>query len=294
MKTMRNEMSMKQFNISNLKNEYGLSCIEDYILYLLSEKKSEWEGIFCESFLCFDKVLEFISHGQSYSHFTGVPRLQETAEKLGLIKLTFINDEIFSYELVKNEIFLFQVSEEFIKEKFNKVFWRNDHFMLFQYRGDGEFDYINDIPSCVGKISTLKMSEIYAKTIIKIDICENSYDDYKKGYQEIFTKNLLYEEGKYDKAAINFEILRDAIGISKVMVKRMEAFVRMFCESFSAYNYYNFLSDNYVKAEYMRVRGKEMNGVNNMINEIEEEDKKFKENLIEAVQTIMKSQNICI
>ena len=278
---------MEHFDIRYLKNEYGLSCIEDYTLYLLAKKNDYWQQVFFESNLAFNKVMELIDQGQTYSYFTGVPRLQKTGENLGLLNLSFYKNDSFPCELAKNKIFAMQVSEAFMKERFNKTLWRNDHYILFQYIGDDVFEYMNDIPPSVGSITTKEMEEIYANKIITIEICESFQSDYKDLIQQLTKKMMLKEnESKYKKEKITFEKLRDAIGISKVLVKRMEAFVHMLGVAFSASDYYDFLSDYYIKSEYMRAKGICNVEIPNIIKQVEEKDECFQQDLMEALQKI--------
>lgn len=276
---------MEEFNINYLKNEYGLSCIEDYILYLLAQRTNNWQQIFFESYLPFCDVMECISKDQGYSYFTGVQRLQRTGEMLGLLKLSYYTNDNFPREFVEDKIFAMQVSENFVNDKFNTTLWRRDHYMLFQYKGNNTFEYINDIPKNVGCITTKEMSEIYERKIIVIEVNNVVQSNYQQLIQQLATKVILSRsERRYAEEDISFERLRDAIGINKVLVKRIESFIGLLDIPFSASNYYEMLCNYYIKAEYMRVRNADRIAVPIIISEIEEEDRRYKNELIIALQ----------
>lgn len=93
---------MNQFNIKYLKNKYGLSCIEDYVLYLLVQKNRSWQQIFYKSFLEFSEILELMNSGQTYSCFKGIARLQEVGQSLGMLKLAYCKNNYFPYKEIKN------------------------------------------------------------------------------------------------------------------------------------------------------------------------------------------------
>ena len=76
---------MRQFDVKYLKNEYGLSCIENYILYLLAQTNGIWQQIFVESYIRFSEIFECLNCGQTYSYFKGIPRLQETGDRKSVV-----------------------------------------------------------------------------------------------------------------------------------------------------------------------------------------------------------------
>lgn len=274
---------MEIFNTDNLKNEYGLSCIENYILYLLAQNNNSWQQIFYESILPFNNIMRLMIEGQTYSFFTGVPRLHRTCEKLGLLELSFYTDNNFPAKLVKNKVFLMQVSGEFMKKKFSMSPWRKDHYILFRYIGNDVFEYMNDIPPSVGRLTSMEIQRIYEKNIIMINILENVHCDYKALVKKFKEKLLSANDiQNYNEEDITFEKLRDAIGISKVLVKRAEAFINMIGVPFFT-NYYSFMCNYYIKAEYMRARRYNDCEALKMLKEVEKEERHFKQNMLDAV-----------
>ena len=122
-------------------------------------------------------------------------------------------------------------------------------------------------------------------SIIRIEVCERDKLNLEKiigqCIERIESRN---DCDEYNNGEITLEKLRDAIGISKVIVKRMEAFVQMLKPTFCVDEYYDFLSKNYIKAEYLRLKGKGNEEVSKIINEIEEKDICFANDLIKELK----------
>lgn len=102
---------MERFSINRLLNEYALSCIENYLLYLISEQRTDWSLIFWESYLPFRQIMKLIEMGQDYSHFNGVRRLQSIAEQQGICKLKYLNSDSLPKEIIYNYVFAMQVKK---------------------------------------------------------------------------------------------------------------------------------------------------------------------------------------
>lgn len=278
-------MSTKQFDLNYLRNEYGLSCVEDYVLYLIAQNNN-WEQIFVDSYLTFEEVLKKILSGEDYSHFSGVPRLQKTGEELGLFRCKFYEYVTIPFEVVKDSVFLMQVSEEFVKDTFNKTFWRSDHYMLFRDKGGGYFEYLNDIPPSIATISEFELSKIYTGKIIKIDIHNSCMIDCRKLIQQCLDRingKCLDCVDSFDHATLRQ--LRDAIGITKVLVKRMERLLQLFDSTFSLNDYYIYLQDYYIRIEYMRMKKKCDSEIPDMIKAIRDKDRFFNKQIRNLLQT---------
>ena len=70
----------------------------------------------------------------------------------------------------------------------------------------------------------------------------------------------------------------------KVIVKRMEAFVQTLNTSFNTSEYYNFLSNAYIRIEYLRLKKKESESGFKVIEEIEKRNKYFEYELIKELK----------
>lgn len=88
-------------NKTLLKKEYALSCIENYLLVILSQKYECWQSVFSESFMRLTDVIDSLGSA-GYSYFEGIPRLHTTAMEQGYVQLEYIEGEgIFDNFLLK-------------------------------------------------------------------------------------------------------------------------------------------------------------------------------------------------
>lgn len=80
-----------KFQESYFHNEYGLSCVEDYIIYILCKDTSDWPKIFYKSYYDIEEILNYLLfEGQEYSSIKFIERIQTTLINdgmLGLIQL---------------------------------------------------------------------------------------------------------------------------------------------------------------------------------------------------------------
>jgi hypothetical protein len=57
-----------KFQESYFHNEYGLSCVEDYIIYILCKDTFDWPKIFYKSYYDIEEILNYLLfEGQEYS-----------------------------------------------------------------------------------------------------------------------------------------------------------------------------------------------------------------------------------
>lgn len=285
---------MGKFDCNRLLNEYALSCIESYLLYLISEKRSDWPLIFSESYLPFIKVVELFREGQNYSHFKGISRLQKVAERYGFCKLKYVKDGKLSSELIYKDPFAMQVNREYMRSKYGKELWRDDHYIFFKYSGNDEFNYINNIPVDSGNMTISKILDIYDGCIITFEM-DPFAKIYKKEILGECIKNIIIQIEKKDEnnihntiemKEISLEDLRDIIGVSKIIVKRMEAFVKAYDTMFCLSEYYNYLSRWYIKLEYARLKKDISIQTSDIIAEINDKDNLFSQNLLKKAKEI--------
>lgn len=269
---------MVWFNCNDMKTEFGLSCIENYVIYLLSQKNVYWAQVFASSYLSLDRVMEQLKEGQSYSYFFGVERVHKIAVKQGKCNLEYYKIENLSDEIICNMgTFLVQVKETYMQDKYRKKLWRSDHYILVRYRGDNTFEYINDNPLDCGVITLVELKALQADNIIKLEICENSQRENSEIVEQLKSciSNQLKEETEYYKIIFNdlsVEQLRDGVSIVKVLIKRMEALFAILGEKEFLSDYYSYLSKCYLKIEYMRLKKVPMEDIVNLLSEIREKD----------------------
>ena len=137
-------------NADDLKKGYALSCIENYLIYLLSQKKYTWEYIYYKSFIKLKEIIRGLNSGQGFSNYKGVERLQVIAEDLGLVSLKEFpcNTNLSSFT---KKWYAIQVTNQFMLKKYNYRPWRDDHHILMHniFRNN-QVEYLNDVPLDTG------------------------------------------------------------------------------------------------------------------------------------------------
>lgn len=105
-----------KFQESYFHNEYGLSCVEDYIIYILCKDTSDWPKIFYKSYYDIEEILNYLLfEGQEYSSIKFIERIQTTLINDGMLGLIQLNlEEIERIE--PGDIFLMELKESATKE----------------------------------------------------------------------------------------------------------------------------------------------------------------------------------
>lgn len=280
---------VEKFDCNSMKNEYGLSCIEDYVLFLISQKLPYWPQIFVRSYLTFEYILQLLINGQDYSRFKGIDRLQVIGMQQGICALTIYDvKEFLGIETRNKGTFAIQVAEEYMLDRYKKKLWRDDHFILIRYKENDIYEYMNDYPLDSGVISLNKLNQIYRKKIVKIEIKDDGYISKEQLVEEAL-EWIDFQRGKitnctYSFNSITLEQLRDAVGILKVLVKRMEAFMLWVGEMLDLSEYYNYLCKAYMMLEYMRLKNPKNVEILNLIKEIREKDFYYSQKIYKQLQ----------
>ena len=281
---------MEKLDCKKLLSAYALSCIEDYYLYLISEKITDWALLFSESYLPFRQVIKLFKEGQDYSHFSGIPRIQKIGEKHGICKLDYFEYEQIPQHILRNKVAAIQISEKYMKDRYDRVLWREDHYILFKHSYGKIYEYLNNIPPDCGQMSECQIEEIYAGSIILFNM-----GIYNRTYKEIVNEchshivkqmGIMKDATKDEYADISLVQLRDSIGITKVLVKRMEAFMQLFDVTCNLTEYYEYLNKWYLKIEYLRLKNKREVEVKEIIKEIEHNDMIFSKLLFRNMNKI--------
>ena len=127
-----------KFQESYFHNEYGLSCVEDYIIYILCKDTSDWPKIFYKSYYDIEEILNYLLfEGQEYSSIKFIERIQTTLINDGMLGLIQLNlEEIERIE--PGDIFLMELKESATKELLNINTWRRDHYIMCYKRKEGD------------------------------------------------------------------------------------------------------------------------------------------------------------
>ena len=135
-----------KFQETYFHNEYGLSCVEDYIIYVLCKETFDWPKIFYKSYYDIGEILNhLLFEGQEYSSIKFIERIQNTLINDGMLGLIQLNlEEIVGIEPEK--FFLMELKESATKELLNINAWRSDHYIMCYKNTNGRYAYVNDRP----------------------------------------------------------------------------------------------------------------------------------------------------
>lgn len=285
-----------KFSKDGLMDGYALSCVESYVLYLLKIREPQWRAIFYKSYMSFTNILdEFIYNNAEYARFTSIERLQITGQELGLINYSYIKKEILSSELEHKDSLIICINPEYIKQRYGTNLWRDDHFILIKKGEDGDYFYLNDNPKDDGELSKEQIIRIYTGKYIEIDIPRNTIVNtkdllkafVKRMQMEYNNQSLMYPDYLISVFRDRLTVLRDALGILRVSIKRAIMFSKWYDSDINGKEYIEFLDRIYLKLEYMRLRkGSNEKEINDIMKEIIEKDSAFREYLIERIQAI--------
>ena len=118
--------------------------------------------------------------------------------------------------------------------------------------------YLNDIPVDSGTMQLWEAQELSVGSIIQFELKDDINDEKVKELITIAKSSIkaLTRSGKEDIKfdGLTFEIARDVVSITKILVKRQGAFIRLFEKSFDESSYYNYLASVQTKLEYFRLR----------------------------------------
>lgn len=266
----------KQFyNLSVFDDLHGLSCVENLLLYIMKLSQYSYQHLFYNSFMNFDDVLDaFMNENEVYANFTKVPRIQDTAVDIGVVEMNLcdslnLDDETDRYMLIS-------VKPEYIKDKYNVELWRNDHYIMIQRNGN-QYRYINDNPRDIGDISIEKLYSIFDGKMIRFKIKGDIRPDCREQLRRRFIcnlKSLDYGINLQKFAMTDWKLLRDALGIYRILTRRLYDFSSLYMSAEFILPQIKYLDKQYMLVEYMRKKNKiDSIAIDNIIEKVREYEK---------------------
>lgn len=224
-------------------------------------------------------MYSYLCKGKGYSYFKGIPRLQDVAFEQGMCSLEYVED-VSDISTMNDEYYAVRVTNDYMLEKYNYKPWRDDHHILFHNLvHTGMVEYLNDMPADSGEISLEEANSICANEAIIFRVKDMVNLDFDK-IIETGRNSFITSSSHIDNIAINYdnftyEIARDAVSISKVLVKRQQDFMQLFDKSFNEAEYYDYLSSVQTKLEYMRLRKADISKCADLISEALVNEKEY-------------------
>lgn len=205
--------------IDGIKGAKGVSCVEIYLLALLSFRNIDERCLYSDSYIGIGETLnEFIGKRRSYASYLGKPRLQTVAKELGLISLQTFERGTQTH---KFDHILYEVSPSY-KKGGALAPWRADHYLLW---------HENAFYDCYPP-SRLTVKEVFndlADTCIGIDIHADAALPDIKECTGALVKSIPKATEKIGVALTpdNLVFVRDALLYVKVMRERMNGLLQL-------------------------------------------------------------------
>lgn len=243
------------FDLSVFNELYGLSCVENLLLFILKSYQYSYNYLFYNSFLSFNVVANaFIKENAKYTDFIKIPRIQDTAIDIGILEMSLSNS--LKFDDAASVKTLITVKPEYIKNKYNVELWRNDHYILI-HRDCEQCIYINDNPRDSGVITLETLHNIFDGKVIKFKLNEDLTEDLKEILRQRFFDSLSKINQTIFLPSIDLsdlKPLRDALGIYKILTRRLYAFSSLCMNADFITEQIKYLDKQYMLIEYMRIK----------------------------------------
>jgi len=235
-------------------NLLGLSCIENYLLYVLKTRNINFWYLYAKSYLSLGEIYTaFFNEGIKYAFFYKIDRLQDVASKAGLISLETSVDLIEG--IAGHEYCCIEVKPEYVQEQYGKNLWRNDHYVLLCEQHKDGYIYINDNPRDIKKIGYNEILSVYAGQSLCFNIINESINDETKHILLKTLKASLFCEQSYKSISFDsLNVARDVLGILRITRRRISEFCSGYFITDFMDEYLSDLDKLYSNIEYMRLR----------------------------------------
>ena len=265
----------------------GLSCLENYLLYIMAHLKFDCRILYAYSYITMSEIARaFFDEKITYAHFDKISRLQGITCDFGIIKLTSI-DSIKEIDTC-NGYCCIRVNSRFFEKHYVRESWRGDHYILLCNKLNDGYLILNDIPRAVIEMNSEQLLAVFDGNIFCFEFLMESIPNAIKA--KLFTEfqSLLPRlNSAYEFKCNNIETARDFLGILRVTRRRIQEYCSIYFDS-------DFMSENitkidksYAMFEYMRLRNRfDYNKVNQSLSEIQENDFSMIDRLNQEMRTI--------
>ena len=234
----------------------GLSCIENYLLYIYANLNIDYRYLFSKSYVGFSEIAKaFCENKVSYSNFNRIPRLQDTSAQSGILNISENSD--FQAINTDDSYICIGVSRQFIQQQYNRDMWRDDHFVLLCNKTGDVYKILNDNPQDIFVLTGNQLENAYNGTVLNIQIIQYEVPyDFKLKYKEEFVDSLGNSADRYLFKAPDLETARDLVGVLRVTRKRIREYCSLYCDTNFMSDYISQIEKVYFMIEYMRIRGR--------------------------------------
>lgn len=209
-------------NISkkDLSSALYLSCVENYFLAWISKYYSV-EKLYSNSFISMKEVLSAFYCGASYENYSAIERIQETAERNGVVNHSFVYmNEKEALNCIKSmpqdELCLIRVKENFF-EGFKRRAWRADHYICV----DHKLNWLNQYPLSDGQFTEIQFGDIFDGVI-----CTYTLADIASVPKDENNDAIVHQDLEKLNANIGLQNLESAVGILRITRRRLARYYK--------------------------------------------------------------------
>lgn len=213
-----------------------ISCVEAYFGAWIKDRVS-LGALYSESFLSWEEIHDEFMRGEiTYATFSGIRRLQDFAESVGLIKHEMKKSWLIQADFTMNDLTLLRVKNDFCPQR---KAWRDDHYIAIEKYTNKKITYLNQFPLEERAVSTEEVKRSWDGMCL---VYRNDNIYAKDMFSEIARRQEKHIS-HIEKQGISQEItdivqLRDAIGILRVSRRRTLEWLHWYSNEFKCDNLY--------------------------------------------------------
>lgn len=244
------------------KNLYGLSCVENQVLAILRSRDIPISYLYHNSAIPAQKLFEcIVIHGEKPTYFTGLPRIQDTLKKMGVISLSLTRSENFQCVIDRckscqsNQFVLVQTTPAYTKKILCARGLRIDHFVWLK-QVNGTFVLSNDIPEKLIRLD-VQQNDFYGGAYFILTLQRKMTEQDKRYLLEtrMFTpQRSATFSNAVDITSKSVLRIRDFVGVLKTMRYRLKAYYGNICDTEFLEEYLQKLEKQYALLEYYNLR----------------------------------------
>lgn len=259
----------------------SLSCIESYLLYILSANNYDYRHLYAQSYESFFEIMNyFFYERKQFEYYNGVPRLQQIASKYNIISIKNIDKPCIDIDS-EHDYYLLRLCPKFIEATYGETIWRDDHYVLLASFNNSSWIYINDNPRDCKTLSHNEMLTAYAGSLIRIDLTSGITDKMK----DILLQEFLDSMSENKKVCSTFSVdniiaARNALAVLRILRRRIYEYCSQYiCCDFME-SYLNDLDKHFSLIEYMRLRNKgDYKKIESIFSSLHQKDSEFIETI---------------
>jgi len=263
-----------EFEKTMLNDVYGLSCVENFLLYAMKSEDYEYKYLYHGSYLSMRDITdEFIENNARYASFYRIQRLQELAAQNSLIEWKYMRHDDFTGYIDDYDYSAIMIKPEHIAVKYKTELWREDHFLLIGQKGPESFYYLNDNPRDNGIISYGELQSIYAGEMIGFTIKNKIGKALRHEFLDIFIGSISAAPRRSNFEFPDLMMARDTLGVIRTSRKRICDYCGIYIPVDFYRDFISSIEKLYASIEYMRLRkSSDMDKINRQFEELQEQD----------------------